>query len=1144
MDFYEVLDQVVALLKQRGRASYQALRIQFKLDEESLDALKFELIEVQELATDRDGKMLVWTGETEAPPVSTPTSPQSAQQEITQEDQPPQAAPPAEPPTPDAERRQLTVMFSDLVDSTKLSGQLDPEDYREVLHAYQTTCSEVIHRFDGYIAQHLGDALLVYFGYPQAHEDDAQRAIHTGLGMLQAMKTLNERLEQDKGIRLAVRVGIHTGLTVISDVGSAQKHEMLALGEAPNVASRIQSLAEPDTIAMSADTHRLVQGYFTMEDLGLHSLKGVAEPQQVYRVLQESGAQSRLEIASARGLTPLVGREQEVGLLLERWHQVKDGQGQIVLLSGEGGIGKSRLVQVLKDHVADEPHTRWECRSSPYYQNTALYPITDLFQRTLQFQADDTPELRLEKLERELSQYRLPLEESVPLFAPLLSLPLPAGRYPPLAFSPQRQRQKTLESILAILLAQAEQHPVLFVLEDLHWTDPTTLELLDLLIDQSPTVSICALFTCRPAFQPTWSHRSYLTEMTLNRLSQNQIERMAEQVVGGKKLPGEILQQIVEKTDGVPLFVEEITKVVLESGALKEVNGQYELAGSLTSLTIPATLQDSLMARLDRLVTAKAVAQYASVIGRQFSYQLLQAVSQLDQTMLQHELKRLVDAELLYQRGLPPQATYTFKHALIQDTAYASLLRSTRQQYHARIATVLESHFPNTIESQPELLAHHYTEAGLHEQAVDYWQRAGKRADERSAHVEAVSHLRAGLKVLNILPETLERHQRELDILLALRPPLSVTKGFAGADLEPVLIRARELCEQVENVEELLHILAGLGSFYQARAEYQTAHELAEQQLALAQRTQDATHILGASRRLAGTLFWRGELLLAREHLEQVITSYDPQQRHVMRLHSPYDWKAHCLSYEALIVAWLGYPEQAVQKIQEALDLAQALDHPFSIATVQFFTAWLHYTCRHVRAAQECAEVAVALSDEHGFPYWQAAGTVIRGWALAEQGQIEEGIAQIHQGLASYQVTGAGQWRPCGLAQLAEACGKDGQVDKGIQVLTEAQSLVDHTGERWWETELYRLKGELLQRQTVTDVPQVEACFQQALKIARHQQARLLELRAATSLARLWQSQDKRQEAYDLLVPVYGWFTEGFDTADLIDAKALLDELA
>jgi class 3 adenylate cyclase len=489
MTFDEILEQVITLLKRQGRVSYGALKRRFDLDDAYLEDLKGEILFAYPVF-DENNQGLVWTDEVGEKPESSSQPAQTSEPSITQESQPTQAEPPTDPHTPEAERRQLTVMFSDLVDSTKLSGQLDPEVYREILRAYQATCSEVIQRFDGYIAQHLGDALLVYFGFPQAHEDEGQRAILAGLGMLQAMKLLNTRLEQEKGIRLAIRVGIHTGLTVVGDIGEGSKHELLALGEAPNIASRIQGLAEPDTIAISEATYRLVQGYFDCDDLGSHTLKGVAEPHQVYRVLQESGAQSRLEIAATRGLTPLVGRESEVILLLDRWNQVKDGQGQVVLLSGEGGIGKSRLVQVLKEHVAEEAHTRWECRSSPYYQNTALYPITDLFQRTLQWQQDETPDEKLMKLEQMLSQYRLPVEESVPLFSTVLSIPTPEDRYPALNWTPQRQRQKTLESIVAILLKLAEREPVLFILEDLHWTDPTSLELLDLLIEQTPTASI------------------------------------------------------------------------------------------------------------------------------------------------------------------------------------------------------------------------------------------------------------------------------------------------------------------------------------------------------------------------------------------------------------------------------------------------------------------------------------------------------------------------------------------------------------------------------------------------------------------------------------------------------------------------------
>jgi class 3 adenylate cyclase len=683
MTFEEILDQAIAMLQRRGRLTYGALKRQFQLDDAALDDLKEQLLYAYPQVVDDAGRGLVWTGETAVVPTTTPPAPPLGPLSAPSDVQPaPVLPPPAPSRSADAERRQLTVMFCDLVDSTKLSSQLDPEEYREVVRAYQSACTEVITRFDGHIAQLLGDGLLVYFGYPQAHEDDAQRAVRAGLGMLAARGDLNSRLQQAQGLQLAIRVGIHTGLVVIGEMGGAQRQEQLALGEVPNIASRIQGLAEPNTIMVSMDTYRLIQGYFDCRALGAQAIRGVAEPVQVYCVLQESGARGRLDVAVTRGLTPLVGRESEVTLLLELWEQAKSRHGHVVLLSGEAGIGKSRLVHMLKEHIADESHTRWECRSSEYSQNTALFPVTELFQRLLQFETGDTPDEKVGKLEHVLSQYRLPLQESVSLFAPLLAVPLPENHYPPLNLSPQRQRQKTLETLVAILLDHAERHPVLFILEDLHWTDPTTLELLNLLIDQTPTASLLVLLTCRPHFQPAWHHRSYLTEMTLNHLSQAQVAQIVHSMTAGKTLPPEMLQQIMAKTDGVPLFVEELTKAMLESGPLTAIDGHYKLTGAFSTFAIPATLQDSLMARLDRLVMAKAVAQYAAVIGRHFAYAVLSTVSQLDEATLQRELGRLVDAEIVYRRGVPPQATYTFKHALIQDAAYASLLKSTRQLYH------------------------------------------------------------------------------------------------------------------------------------------------------------------------------------------------------------------------------------------------------------------------------------------------------------------------------------------------------------------------------------------------------------------------------------------------------------------------------
>jgi class 3 adenylate cyclase/predicted ATPase len=1141
MDFYEVLERVLELLQRHRRVSYRALKVQFELDDDRLDLLKEELLYAQYPIVDDHGRGLVWTG---APGgVQEPAPPQSTQHPAIQRDQPPQTEPPTAQRLPEAERRQLTVMFCDLVDSTKLSSQLDPEVYRDVVRAYQTACTEVITRFDGHVAQLLGDGLLVYFGYPQAHEDDPQRAVRTGLGIHAAMGDLNTRLEQDKGIGLAVRLGIHTGLVVVGEMGGQGRQEQLALGQVPNVCARIQGLAEPNAVAMSEATYRLVQGYFECQDLGAQVLRGVTESIHVYQVLRESGAYSRLDVAQPRGLTLLVGRESEVTLLLERWEQAKSGQGQVVLLTGDAGIGKSRLVQILREHVANEPHVRWECRSLPYFENTALFPMTDLFHRLFQFDSEDTLEEKVGKLEQALSQYRLPLEEFVPLFAPLLSLPIPEDRYPQLNLSPQRQRQKTLESLVAIMLELSEQQQVLFILEDVHWTDPTTLELLNLLIEQTPTASILVLLTCRPTFQPSWSHRSYLTEITVNRLSHTQVAQIVTGMTEGKTLPQQVLAQIVEKTDGVPLFVEELTKAILESGHLKEVDGHYDLIGSFSTFAIPATLQDSLMARLDRLMTGKVIAQLGATIGRQFSYALLQAVAQLNDRTLHEELHRLIEAELLYQRGVPPQATYVFKHALIQDAAYQSLLKSTRQHYHQRIALVLEAQFAETAEAQPELLAHHYTEAGLIEQAVPYWHQAGQRAIQRSAHAEAIAHLRQGLALLQTLPETLERTQREVDMLIVLGASLNISKSAAAPEVGHTYTRARQLCQYLEDSQQLFPVLRGLWNYYQVRADYQTAHALGEQLLTLAQQVQDPSMLVAAHRAGGMTLFWMGAVASAQTHFAQGIALYDPTHNRASTFLYGEDAGVICHIYAAWTLWMLGYPEQGLARSQEAMMLAQQSAHPYSRSFALCCAAIFHQFRREARWTQERADAVILLAQEQGFPQWRAQGSIVRGWALALQGQAKEGIEQLQQSMQAFRAPGAEINQPYFLALLAEAHGMIGQPEGGLTALAEALTLVDTTGERWYEPELYRLKGELLLQQSTDNATEAEACFHHALAIARHQQAKSLELRAATSLARLWQQQGKRQEAHDLLAPVYGWFNEGFDTADLKDAKALLDEL-
>jgi predicted ATPase/class 3 adenylate cyclase len=1037
------------------------------------------------------------------------------------------------------------VLFCDLVDSTALASQLDPEELREVVRAYQATCAKVIARFEGHIAQYLGDGLLVYFGYPRAHEDDAQRAVRAGLGMVEALGQLNTRLAQERGVHLAVRLGCHTGLVVVGEVGGGARQEQLALGETPNLAARLQGLAAPNTLVISAATVPLLGGFFACQPLGSHRLKGFAQPLTVYQVLHESMARSRLEAVGSTGLTPLVGREQEIALLLERWGQVKEGSGQVVLLSGEAGIGKSRLVQVLTDHVATEPQA-WltPCQCSPYYQNTALYPMIDVLERVaLRFEREEAPEQKLRKLEGFLVQYGLPLAEAVPLFAALLSLPL-TDDYAPLTLSPERQKQQTLQALLTILLRIAAQQPVLFIMEDLHWVDPTTLEFLGLLVDQGPTARLLTLLTFRPDFSPPWTGRAHLTQMTLPRLPRRQAVEMTGRVAHGKALPPEVVAQVVAKTDGVPLFVEELTKMVLESGLLQAQEDRYALAGPLPPLAIPTTLHDSLMARLDRLATVKALAQLGATLGREFAYELLQAVSPWDERTLQQGLHQLVAAEFLYQQGLPPQATYRFKHALIQDAAYQSLLKSTRQQYHQRIAQVLEAHFPETVETQPEWLAHHYTEAGLAEHAIPYWQRAGQQASDRSAHLEAISHVTTGIALLKTLPETPARTQQSLTLHLALGASLQMTKGHAAPEVERAYTQARALCQQVGETPELVPVLLGLWRFYVVRLQLHTARELGDTLLRLAQHADDPALAVIAHYTLGTTWLNFGALPAARTHLEEGITRYTLDQRRALVFRMGHDPGVGCRLHASMTLWLLGYPEQALARLHDALALAHALSHPYSLAYARCWAAMVSQVRPDVPAVYEHAEAAVALSTEQGFTLWVAWGTSLRGWALAMQGQDEEGAAQVRQGIAAWRATGAALYVPYLCTVLADVSAHLSHPADGLQALAEAHTLVEQHEERWWEAEVHRLRGVLLLRQTETPHAEAETWLQRALDVARRQEAKSLELRAAMSLGRLWQQQGKRMEARELLAPIYGWFTEGFDTADLQEAKALLEALA
>jgi predicted ATPase len=807
---------------------------------------------------------------------------------------------------------------------------------------------------------------------------------------------------------------------------------------------------------------------FEYDDVTTHTLKGLADAVWVYWVRGASAAESRFEAATATGLTPLVGRDGELDLLLRRWEQAREGEGQVVLLAGEAGIGKSRITQALRQRLSDEPYLRLRAQCLPYYSNSAFYPFIAHLERAMACERDAPPAEKLAALEALLARAGPPLEEVVPLLAALLSIPT-GDRYAPLTLSPQRQKDKTIEALIDQVRGLAQQQPVLYIFEDIHWIDPTSLEALTLLIDRLPDTRVLLVITYRPEFIPPWDSFTHVTTHTLNRLSRRQVATMVQQITGGRTLPQEVLDQIVTRTDGVPLFVEELTKTVLESGLLRDDGERYTLAGPLPALAIPDTLQGSLLARLDRLGSVKEVAQLGAVLGREFSYELLAAVSPLPDAELQEVLYRLVQAELVFCRGQPPEATYLFKHVLVQDSAYNSLLRSTRRQLHTKIATVMQERFPSLAEAEPELVAHHYTEAGLNEHAIVYWQRAGQRAVQRSANVEAIAHLTKGLKLLETLPESPERTQQELTLQLTLGAPLTAAEGYGAPAVAQAFGRARELCQQIGETPQLFPALRGLSLFCSIRGEWQTGRELGEQLMRLAQRVQDPTLLLEAHRILAALLFWLGELALVQEHTAQALALYDPAQHRSLAVRYGQDPGVMCLTYVAWVRWLLGYPDQAREKSRQALTLAQELGHPNSLGIALTLAATLTQFQRAGSMVQNQAEATITLSTEHGFPLWIAWGTILQGWTLAEQGQGEKGISQIQQGLAAWRAGGNVAFQPYFLALLAEAYDKVGQAGEGLRVLAEALEVVYSHGEIVWEAELHRLKGQLLLRQAVAD---------------------------------------------------------------------------
>jgi class 3 adenylate cyclase/predicted ATPase len=1062
---------------------------------------------------------------------------------------PPPGAEPVEPATdvhppsarPRAERRRLTVMFCDLVGSTALAERFDPEELRDLMRAYQAACSEAVAQFEGHVAQYLGDGLMVYFGWPTAHEDDVERAVRAGLAVVLAVRAVAAPAP------LHVRIGIATGPVVVGETGAGDASvPKMAVGETPNLAARVQGLAGPDEVVIATATRRLLGARFDLEDIGEHVLKGIVEPVRAFRVLAARPVVDRFEASHGSRLTPLVGRESELALLLDRWQHATEGRGQVLVLHGEPGMGKSRIVRAFRERIAPEAPIWVQYQCSPFFTNTAFYPAMEQLKRAAGFGDEDSTEVRLDKLESMLGSSGGALADAPPVLAALLSVPS-EGRYPRLDLSPVRQKERTIEVISQELGRMAGMSPLLAVFEDVHWIDPSTLELVTHLVARIPEWRVLLIVTHRPEFElPSEWRRAYVTLHSLNRLSRSHSALMAGRVAQ-KTLPEALIAQIVDKTDGVPLFVEELTKAVLESGLPvgTPVGSAFRSPDAPPPpLAIPTTLHDSLMARLDRLGTAKEVAQLGATMGREFSYELIEAVSPLGAESLRQALARLVDAELLYQRGQPPQARYVFKHALIQDAAYQSLLKSSRQRYHEQIARAMEERLPETTATQPELLAHHYSEAGRTEQALPYWQAAGRRAVQRSANVEAISHLTRGLDLLKTLPDSPEHARRQLALLIALGVPLRAIKGFAAPEVGKAYARALELCQREGETSQLVPILRGLWEFHELRAEYGTARELGEKLLALARMGPDPGALLVAHDVMGDTLFWLGEFAAARSHLEQGVALYDAQQRQSHIFLYGYDAGVACMGFGAWALWFLGFPDQALRRAQAALSVARELDHPFSLAFGLQFVAQLHHYRREYALARDLATEVIAISSEQGFPLWSGMGTIVRGWALAKEGRGIEGLAQVRQGIVEWQKTGFELEWPHFLAMLAEVHETVDQPREGLKRLAEARAAADKTGEGFWDAEIHRLHGEFSLQVAATETGRAEESFLKAIEIARRQQAKSLELRAVVSLCRLWKCLGKKDEARQTLAAIDAWFTEGLDTPDLGEAKALLKELS
>jgi class 3 adenylate cyclase/tetratricopeptide (TPR) repeat protein len=1016
------------------------------------------------------------------------------------------------------ERRHLTVLFCDLVGSTAIAAQLDPEEWRATVADYHSTAAEAITRFDGYVAKYLGDGVMAFFGYPHAHDNDAERAARAGLAILDAIAKLNQ---QPGDAKLSARVGIDSGAVV---VGKGAGGEIDVFGDTPNIAARVQAAAEPGTVAISDATHRLISGLFVVADCGTQSLKGIERPIHIYSAIQPSGARGRFDVASAAGgLTPFVGREDELRSLMNRWERALEGEGQVALIIGEAGIGKSRLVQRFHEQIAGTPHTWVEAGAGAFFQNTPFHPVTEMLRQMLAGSGDHSePEDRLVQLVPRLVLAGLKPAEAIPLIAPLLNLPLPP-EYPPSALAREQQRRRLLATLVEWVLGSTRAQPLIIATEDLHWVDPSTLELIQLLVEQGASARLLLLYTARPEFHAPWPSRAHHTQITLSRLSARNVRAMVADVAARTALSNETVATVVERTGGVPLFVEELTRAVLEGGDAK-----------LTGREIPATLHDSLMARLDRLGPAKEVIQIGAVLGSEFPYELLHAVHPIAEDELQRALRKLTGAELLYVRGIAPDATYQFKHALIRDAAYEALLKTRRKDLHGMVARTIELRFATLKENHPEVLARHWTEAGEIEPAIAAWTKAAKAAEARNAFKEAVESYQQALALLNLLPESPDRDLRELGFRQSFVPMLQVTRGWGAPETIKAVNRAAKLAETSGNLPQFANWVGARAFTAWISAELSTSMALADQALELRLREGNVTGIAYAFLQQLMTRFWLGDLDGAEKNFTTGLKFFDDP---TFRKNSIGSLIA-VFAYASLNAWALGRADVARERLAQMMAAANP-NNPHDLVFAGHCAAVLKSFLLEYEQAEALALKAVELSEKHQFPNEAAMARCALGQARAQLGSTVEGIALIRQGIANMLESGQRLGVAFNTAGLAAAQASAGAVADALETVERA--LATDFDEPVFRPEAFRIRGELRFKQGHTEL--AEAGFREAIALARTMGAKAWELRAVMSFARLLAKQGHREEARTMLADIYNWFTEGFDTVDLKDAKALLDEL-